>query len=726
MRTRCLLLGILMIGTTVHASLNTDGMRGIRRTHSGNTLGHSRMGMGILADGTTDASVFQGSLIHGNFHGDTSVVSLSNFLAIGFFPMLSIGIGDFVDFGVGLPIYYENMSNDPVNQGDSPIFGLNRTGMGDFRMNMKFRLPIPQDEYIVDLALLLGGQFPATNRSKSGTYLRELEYVRPDSNGYVYGFGNGVTAMRAALVLTFDFNRLDANFPLEWHLNLGYRKPMEIFSPVLYFSTAMELYPVPFMSIYAEYMREMPEKFPTTHPDNEKMILSTLNTGGVLHTDIGLEIYLGLSINLEPNLYYDNLIAREAIPEFVRYGGRTTPNMGAFAGFTWNGFLLPMDTDDDGIKDRHDKCPEERGPAENDGCPLPDPDLDKDGICDPWVSARGHMELFSETCNGIDQCPNEAGVLENNGCPLSNPDMEADGVCDPWVAEKGLLAKFANVCTGIDRCPNESGAKENEGCPMSSPDMDGDSVCDPWVAERGMLERHKSACTGIDQCPNQSGPLFNDGCPLPNPDIDSDSICDPWVTERNFQQHFTTLCTGMDKCAKEAGARENDGCPMANPDLDGDGMCDSWVAERGMLDRFKEKCTGIDKCSNLKGPPENEGCPAKPIEKTVNLRGVNFKTGTAELVFEAQRILDGVAEQLVTFPDVRVEIRGHTDSQGSHELNMRLSERRAMAVVDYLISKGVKPAQLKAVGLGPDQPVAPNTTAQGRAENRRIEMYRLD
>jgi len=114
------------------------------------------------------------------------------------------------------------------------------------------------------------------------------------------------------------------------------------------------------------------------------------------------------------------------------------------------------------------------------------------------------------------------------------------------------------------------------------------------------------------------------------------------------------------------------------------------------------------------------------IEARVNLQGVTFGSGNATLTANAEKILDGVAEQLLANPKVKIEIQGHTDNQGNPATNKDLSERRAKAVVGYLATKGVKITRMKAVGYGQDVPIANNNTANGRELNRRIEMVRVD
>lgn len=112
-------------------------------------------------------------------------------------------------------------------------------------------------------------------------------------------------------------------------------------------------------------------------------------------------------------------------------------------------------------------------------------------------------------------------------------------------------------------------------------------------------------------------------------------------------------------------------------------------------------------------------------EKPVVLEGVNFQTNKAALLPESEQILDRVAESLIAHPEVNVEVGGHCDSDGTQAYNLKLSQRRANTVRDYLIKKGVPAAQLTAKGYGEAEPVAPNTTPEGKAKNRRVELKRM-
>lgn len=179
----------------------------------------------------------------------------------------------------------------------------------------------------------------------------------------------------------------------------------------------------------------------------------------------------------------------------------------------------------------------------------------------------------------------------------------------------------------------------------------------------------------------------------------------------------------QDKCpTTPAGRKVNaEGCEM---DRDGDGIVD-----------------GADKCP-LVYAKTSDGCPvaaatpaspapaalAKPAApaKQLVLEGVNFDTNQATLTQAGRDIIDQNAETLKQWADAKIVITGHTDSRGSEQYNLDLSFRRAQAVRDYLISKGIPATLLITRGLGEARPIADNNTAAGRSKNRRVELIPLN
>jgi outer membrane protein OmpA-like peptidoglycan-associated protein len=118
----------------------------------------------------------------------------------------------------------------------------------------------------------------------------------------------------------------------------------------------------------------------------------------------------------------------------------------------------------------------------------------------------------------------------------------------------------------------------------------------------------------------------------------------------------------------------------------------------------------------------------KPIEvgKAVKLNDIYYATASYTINNKSFVVLDGFIEFLNTNPGVKIEIRGHTDNTGGYQGNINLSNKRAKAVYDYLVSKGIKSNRLKYRGYGPDKPIATNETEDGRANNRRTEFFIID
>lgn len=266
----------------------------------------------------------------------------------------------------------------------------------------------------------------------------------------------------------------------------------------------------------------------------------------------------------------------------------------------------------------------------------------------------------------LDRCPGtpQGAQVDKAGCPV---DDDGDGVPN-----------------GLDQCANTPrGARvDAKGCTM---DSDGDGVAD-----------------GIDQCANtpKGATVDSRGCPA---DSDGDGVSD-----------------GTDQCPNTPrGARvDARGCPT---DGDGDGVPD-----------------GIDQCD---GTPagvkvDARGCPEPTSQKeaelldtgTLRLENVYFDSGKATLKSQSNAALDEVGDILVKWPQLRIEVGGHTDSQGADQTNMDLSQKRAQSVVDYLTGKfsSLKADQFTVKGYGETKPVADNGTSDGRAKNRRVEFTVLN
>lgn len=115
----------------------------------------------------------------------------------------------------------------------------------------------------------------------------------------------------------------------------------------------------------------------------------------------------------------------------------------------------------------------------------------------------------------------------------------------------------------------------------------------------------------------------------------------------------------------------------------------------------------------------------KEKEPRFVLSGVEFDTAKATIRPESFPRLDSVVEYMTHKKSARIQIAGHTDNKGNAKTNKILSEKRAQACRDYLISKGIDGSRIEAVGYGDERPIAPNTTEEGRQQNRRIEATEL-
>lgn len=107
----------------------------------------------------------------------------------------------------------------------------------------------------------------------------------------------------------------------------------------------------------------------------------------------------------------------------------------------------------------------------------------------------------------------------------------------------------------------------------------------------------------------------------------------------------------------------------------------------------------------------------------LNMPGnITFRTDSADLNSQFYKVLDGVAQVAKKYDKTIIEVAGHTDSTGTAEYNRALSQRRASSVADYLVTRGVAQARLMTAAGGEDHPIASNSTDQGRAANRRVEV----
>jgi len=133
-----------------------------------------------------------------------------------------------------------------------------------------------------------------------------------------------------------------------------------------------------------------------------------------------------------------------------------------------------------------------------------------------------------------------------------------------------------------------------------------------------------------------------------------------------------------------------------------------------------------DRCPDVPGTAANHGCPDVPanVSKTIATaaQNIQFMTGTAKLSTKSNAPLNRVVAILNENPTVKLSIEGHTDNAGDDAKNQQLSDDRAAAVKAYFVSKGISEDRITSEGFGETRPIAENTTAAGRAKNRRVEI----
>lgn len=163
-------------------------------------------------------------------------------------------------------------------------------------------------------------------------------------------------------------------------------------------------------------------------------------------------------------------------------------------------------------------------------------------------------------------------------------------------------------------------------------------------------------------------------------------------------------------------------------DTDGDGLNDGEEVlkyktnplnkdtDGGSVDDFTEVKRGTD--------PLNADDDVVKLGVPIVLEGITFATGKADITPESEATLQKALKTLTTYPDISLEISGYTDNVGNDKSNQILSEKRANAVRDWLISKGISGDRINAVGYGEQKPIAPNDTPENRQKNRRIEFTR--
>lgn len=270
---------------------------------------------------------------------------------------------------------------------------------------------------------------------------------------------------------------------------------------------------------------------------------------------------------------------------------------------------------------------------------------------------------IAATAHDVNHLQHSAGLIFWFKPGYRKPQTQTQSIPDTIATQSHIIDSDGDgIPDNEDACPTVAGTAQFNGCP----DSDGDGIPDR-----------------DDACPLVAGLAQFNGCP----DSDGDGIPD-----------------NKDKCPYAAGPADRQGCPV--PDRDGDGFTDD-----------------VDKCPDVYSKT-NGGCPEirKEIITQVEnaAKAIFFETGKATIKKVSFKSLDAVVAVLKSDATLYADIEGHTDNvQPKTYTNMELSQKRAEAVRDYFVSKGVDAGRLTAQGFGDTQPVADNATAAGKAQNRR-------
>ncbi len=253
------------------------------------------------------------------------------------------------------------------------------------------------------------------------------------------------------------------------------------------------------------------------------------------------------------------------------------------------------------------------------------------------------------------------------------------------------------IMDGMDQCVREpedlDDFQDEDGCPEEDNDAD------------GVIDR-------LDRCPLDAEDIdgFQDKNGCPDLDNDKDRIVDE-----------------SDRCPDEPetvnGYQDDDGCPDTEPviDTDGDGYNDD-------VDRCPYDAEDFD------GEEDEDGCPDEEAKRVIIEKNfikitekIFFEFGKAAIQQRSDSLVAEIAETIIANPQIKkLRIEGHTDSVGSDVGNLKLSQSRADAVKDALVSKGVAASSLDAVGFGEMRPIDNNDSDDGRAANRRVEFIIVD
>lgn len=542
----------------------------------------------------------------------------------------AIGLTNWMDVGVSLPIYFD-MGTDTRNRiGDN---GMTDLAIGDLEAWMKFNL-VGRNDGFFRMALMANFYAP-TGSEEAGFRPRHSWYLSKTTTPYTLGD----YAAGGSLIFSFNGRKV------HWNTQVGYVQPFNTddYSGAVTYSTAFNYLPAKFIDLFLEFSGEahINDMRAPIDPTVDPMIITP---GLRLHLSDNIDLALGVDVGarvfknleLDPNKDMEEkkgfeINVKDKKGELT-YGYSSSPLFAAVAAVTWNfgGYNNKAEQEKARIKELIEKRAQEK--------------LD---------SAMALVKPDTLTLTKVDS------VVVKDTVALIDTVAKMDTVKTiDTVKTVDTITVRDLVADSLNKAKMDSVAAVNDSLANLSADADGDGV-------PNMVDRCPDTPAGIK--------VGADGCEV---DTDNDGVVD----------------------SKDACPASNPGAPVDEKgceiDEDMDGIVD-------VLDKCPATLSDVD--------VDAEGCPTNKDEDLTKLQAqIKFAKGKAKLTKPTMKVLDKVVALKMSRKDLRIEVQAHTDEMGvDAEDNQELSEKRAKAIMDYMVKKGVPSKHVRAVGLGDTQLVVP-------------------
>ena len=309
-----------------------------------------------------------------------------------------------------------------------------------------------------------------------------------------------------------------------------------------------------------------------------------------------------------------------------------------------------------------------------------------------------------------------------------------EGKSDPyWTALIGLVFRGESGSADPDGDGLTNDQEKEFGTDKNTADTDGDGLKDGEEVMKVKTSPVKADTDG-DGLSDYDEAMKTNTDPLKS-DTDGDGLTDGQELNQ-YKTDPLKADTDSDGLADGQEVAQYKTDPL-KADSDADGLTDGQEVSQYKTNPLKPDTDGgtvsdgaeVRNGTNPLNPDDD--VPKKKEElkvevgKAIALEGVTFATGSAKLTPESEVTLEKAYNTLEQNPEIAVEIGGHTDNTGKRLTNVKLSQARADAVKGWLVAKGIAATRIATKGYGPDKPIAPNTTADGRAQNRRIDFFRV-